>query len=240
MPFELEDLDLAREEVGHELEALDDVDRLEQLLALLGGHVRAVRDHVGQQARFGDVASGDGGLGRHRRPVGDVLLDLRLDRAHEGLDLDARRRRIGQFLDGGHDVRAGLGEAIHAQAALALDDGTDGSVLELDDLGDLGERAHRVELARAGDVLLVGLALRDQRDGPTRRDGGVQGRDALVATDLERNDHLREDDRLAQSDKRKVPGGSLLVVPLLFDWGPLRRHQALLWCVAAGPAVMIP
>ena len=34
--LQLEDLDLVREEVGDELEALDDVDRLEQLLALLG------------------------------------------------------------------------------------------------------------------------------------------------------------------------------------------------------------
>ena len=57
--LQLEDLDLVREEVRDELQALDDVDRLEQLLALLGGHVRAVGDHVGQQPRLGDVARGD-------------------------------------------------------------------------------------------------------------------------------------------------------------------------------------
>ena len=77
--------------VGDELEALDDVDRLEQLLALLGGHVRAVGDHVGQEAGLGDVARGDRGLRRDGRAVGDVLLDLGLDGAHERLDLDARR-----------------------------------------------------------------------------------------------------------------------------------------------------
>ena len=49
--LELEDLDLVGEEVRDELEALGDVDRLEHLLALLGRHVRAVGDHVGQQAR---------------------------------------------------------------------------------------------------------------------------------------------------------------------------------------------
>ena len=87
--LQLEDLDLVREEVRDELQALDDVDRLEQLLALFGGHVRAVGDHVGQQARLGDVASGDGGLRRDRRAVGDVLLDLGLDRAHQRLDLEA-------------------------------------------------------------------------------------------------------------------------------------------------------
>ena len=65
--------------VGDELEPLDDVDRLEQLLALLGGHVRAVGDHVGEQARLGDVARGDGRLRRHRGARLDVLLDLALD-----------------------------------------------------------------------------------------------------------------------------------------------------------------
>src|SRR6476620_4904527 len=58
--LELEDLDLMGKEVGDELEALGDVDRLEHLLALLRGHVRAVRDHVGEQARLADVAGGDG------------------------------------------------------------------------------------------------------------------------------------------------------------------------------------
>ena len=90
--LELEDLDLAGEEVADELQALDDVDRLEELLALLGRHVRAVGDHVGQQARLGDVAGGDGRLRRDRRAVRDVLLDLGLDRPHQGLDLEAGRR----------------------------------------------------------------------------------------------------------------------------------------------------
>ena len=50
--LELEDLDLAGQERGDELEALDDVEGLEQLLALLGGHVRAVGDHVREEARL--------------------------------------------------------------------------------------------------------------------------------------------------------------------------------------------
>ena len=91
LPLELEDLDLAGEERGDELQPLLDVDRLEQLLALLGRHVGAVGHHVGEEAGLGDVAGGDGGLGRHRGAVGDVLLDLRLDAADERLDLDARR-----------------------------------------------------------------------------------------------------------------------------------------------------
>ena len=89
LALQLEDLDLAAEEARDELQPLGDVDRLEQLLALLGGHVRAVGDHVGEQARLGDVARRDGGLRRHRRARLDVLLDLALDGAHQRLDLEA-------------------------------------------------------------------------------------------------------------------------------------------------------
>ena len=50
-------------------------------------------------------------------------------------------RLVGELLDARREVRLGLGEAVHAQARLALDDRPDGAVLELDDLGDLGQRA---------------------------------------------------------------------------------------------------
>ena len=146
--LELEDLDLAGEERGDELEALDDVERLEQLLALLGGHVRAVGDHVGEEAGLGDVARRDRGLGRHRGARLDVLLDLALDRAHERLDLDALGLLVGQDLHARRDERVAALEGDEAESLLSLDDGPHGAVLRLDDLGDLGQRADRVELVR--------------------------------------------------------------------------------------------
>ena len=91
-----------------------------------------------------------------------------------------------------------------AQALLALDDGANRAVLELDDLGDLGQRADLVQLGRVGDVLAVRLALGDQRDRRAVGDGLVERLDRLVAADLERHDHLREDDRLAQRDERQL------------------------------------
>ena len=98
----------------------------------------------------------------------------------------------------------GLAEAVQAQPRLALDDRTDRAVLELDDLGDLGQRADVVELGGIVDVLLLGLALGDERDGSALGDRGVERVDALLAADLERDDHLREDDRLPECDERQV------------------------------------
>ena len=95
-------------------------------------------------------------------------------------------------------------EAEDAQAALALDDRPDRAVLELDDLGDLGQGADGVELGGVVDVLLLGLALGDERDGPALGDRGVERVDALLAADLERDDHLREDDGLPERDEREL------------------------------------
>ena len=148
-----------------------------------------------------DVAGGDGGLRRDRGAVRDVLLDLGLDRAHQRLDLEAVGALVGELLDGRPQVRLGRGEAEDAQAALALDDGPDRPVLELDDLGDLGQGADGVELGGIVDVLLLGLALGDQRDGSAVGDRGVERVDALLAADLERDDHLGEDDGLPQGDE---------------------------------------
>ncbi len=75
--LELEDLDLLGEELARQPQPIRDVDGLQQLLALLGRHLRAVGRHVGQQAAVDDVAGGDRHLRRDRCAAVDVLLDLR-------------------------------------------------------------------------------------------------------------------------------------------------------------------
>ena len=202
--LQLEDLDLVGEEVGDELEALGDVDGLEHLLALLGRHVGAVGHHVGEESGLADVACGNGGFRWDRRAIGNVLLDLGLDRAHQRLDLEAVGALVGELLDRRAQVRLGGAEVEDAQAPLALDDRTDRPVLELDDLGDLRQGADGVELGGVVDVLLLGLTLRDERDRAAVGDRGVERVDALLAADLEGNDHLREDDGLPERDEREL------------------------------------
>ena len=207
LALQLEDLDLASEEAGDELQALDDVDRLEQLLALLGGHVRAVGDHVGEQARLGDVAGGDGRLGRHRRAGLDVLLDLRLDGADQRLDLDVRwpaaslststRAKMNGSARRSRAARRRCWPWTMARtvpscscttwailASVPTSYSSDGSLMS-------SRSAWRCVTSAMGE--LVG-------------DGLVQRLDRLVPADLERHDHLREDDRLAQRDERAARG----------------------------------
>ena len=197
LALQLEDLDLMRQEGRDELQPLVDIDCLEQLLALLRTHVRAVGDHVGEQPGLGDVARGDGRLWWNGCARLDVLLDLALDGAHQRLNLQAGRGLFLEQLDAGEDERLRSDELDQAQALLALDDGAHGAVLKLDDLGDLGQGADGVQLGWVADVLRVGEALGDQRDRRAVGDGLVERLDRLVATDLEGHDHLREDDRFA-------------------------------------------
>jgi hypothetical protein len=48
------------------------------------------------------------------------------------------------------------------------------------------------------------LALRDERDGAALGDRCVERVDALLAADLERDDHLREDDGLPERDEGEL------------------------------------
>jgi hypothetical protein len=75
---------------------------------------------------------------------------------------------------------------------------------ELDDLGDLRQGADGIELGGVVDVLLLGLALGDERDRAAVGDRRVERVDALLAADLEGNDHLREDDGLPERDEREL------------------------------------
>ena len=147
--LELEHLDLLGEELAGQAQPIGHVDRLEQLLALLGRHLGAVGGHVGQQPAVDDVACGDRHLRRDRRAAVDVLLDLTVDRGHQRLDLERLLGRVVDDLDACLEMRLGLEQVEQPDAALALHDGADGPVLETDDLGDLRQRADRVQLVDA-------------------------------------------------------------------------------------------
>ena len=136
-------------------------------------------------------------------PAVHVLLDLAVDRGHQRLDLERLLGRVVDDLDARLEVRLGLQQVEQPDAALALDDGADRPVLEADDLRDLGQRADAVQLVDAVDLLLLAGALGDERHRLGCADGAVEGLDAAVAADLQRHDHLGEDDGVAERDERQ-------------------------------------
>ena len=107
------------------------------------------------------------------------------------------------LLDAGLEVRLGLDQVEQADALLPLDDGADRPVLEADHLGDLGKRADRVDLVDAVDLFGLVAALGDERHRRARAHRAVERLHAPVATDLQRHDHLGEDDGVAQGHHRQ-------------------------------------
>ena len=187
LALELEDLDLAGEEAGDELEALD---RRRSSRGAPGaarwscrGCRRPCRRGGPGSVMLRAATAASGGTGAPLATYCSIWAwTVRIER----LDLDARwawRR--------GAPRRARRGAATcwakpwTRMPALALDDGPDGAVLELDDLGDLGEGADGVQLGRVGDVLLLrpgagsrarsGRRSRRPRSGPRRSSRGRPG-----------------------------------------------------------------
>src|SRR5438876_974182 len=178
LALELQHLDLLGQELADQAEPIRHVDRLEQLLAQLGAHLRAVGHHVGQQAGIGDIASGDRDLGRNRGPGRHVLLDLSLDGSHQGLDLQGLRMGVVDCLDARLEMWLDLQQVEQPDALLSLHDGADGAVLQANDLGDLGQRADAVQLVDAVHLFGLGAALRDQRHRGAGTHRAIQRLDA--------------------------------------------------------------
>ena len=90
-----QDLDAVRQKPRDAVEAGIDVDRLQDLLLLVGRRVHEGRDHVGERAGLLDALDRrDQLLGRLRQELQSLeRLPLEVDEAR--LDLVGRRRRLG-------------------------------------------------------------------------------------------------------------------------------------------------
>src|SRR6266540_7048012 len=93
--LQLEDLVLLRQEHAEVAQPLDDVARLEQVLALLQREIRARCDEVGEVRRVVGVLRGHRELGEDGAAVVDVALEQRLHAAQLGLTLDG----VAEVLD---------------------------------------------------------------------------------------------------------------------------------------------
>ena len=168
-------------ELERELEALGDVERLEQLDLLLEGEVGGVAGGVGQRAGLGDRAQERGDAAVVAAQLEDLLDDgavLALELAGAAVDRDV----VGALLDldaqaAGGSVLGGAGDA----AGDAVSSGAAAAAGQADALGDLGDRADLGELA---------VVARDEQD-------------ALLVADVDGQRHVHggEDDGVVERDE---------------------------------------
>ena len=161
--------------------------------------VEVARREVGEAARVLEVGGDHHHLGRDPLAERDGAVEALLDAAHQRLDLEALLGGGGLLdaLDLGLQVRLGLADVLDAGARQALDEDADAAVGQLEHPHDDGRGADAVEVGLAR-VLDRAVALRHQHDDAALGERAVDRQDALVAPHRQRQDDVREDDRVLE------------------------------------------
>jgi hypothetical protein len=199
---DLQDVDLVLELLEELLEALVDVDEVEHRLLVLELERQVRGDRVGQPA--GVVDAGDRGqdLRRDLLVQLDVLVELLRHGAAQGLDLALCSTSGGTGVTSETKYSPLSVTPVRDRALDALDEHLHRAVGELQHLQDRRDAADLEHVVGLGLVLAGGL-LRDQHDLAAGFHRDLERLDRLRAADEHGNDHVREDDDVAQGQQRQ-------------------------------------
>ncbi len=235
---DLEDRDLALDELVEPLEPLGRLGLLEQLLLVLQLERDVRDDRVGEATGIIDRLHRDQHLGLDALVELDVVLERALHRAHERRGLGGGVVGLDEVLDLAHEERVRLLEALDERAALALDEDLDGAVGQAQQLDDVRDRADREDVLLAR-VVGLGLLLRREHQLAIARHRLLERVDRLLAPHEQRHHHVREHDDVAERKEGQVPrpGAARVVV----SHGPtLGRGGAVARFVHSGSVARLP
>ena len=154
-------------------------------------------DGVGELGEIGDRLHDADDLGRDLLVELHIALEVGHDRARQCLRLDRFRIGVGERNRGRFVVLAAIGVFLHARTLEPFDQHLHGAVGKLQELKHAGERTGLVN--GIGRRIIVGrVLLRREHDQRVVLHHLFERADRLLATDEERNDHVREDDDVAQ------------------------------------------
>ena len=163
-------LDLLGQKLVQLLQPVHDAGRFQQLLLVVGGQEGQRRSHkIHQPGRLLDVRGDGPQFVGERRRLGDDLLELLDDVAHQGFKARrGRRRHVLQRLHLGHHKGLGLGIAHQAHAAYALGKDKTALVGHAHNFVHGGQGSHGVQIGRLGRVQ-ARIQLRRHHDLPAPR-----------------------------------------------------------------------
>ena len=121
-------LQLARQDLGEAAQPLGDVDRLEQLLLLLGLQTQGSGDQVRERARVLDVRDHDLKLFREVGHLVDDVGERLLDVARQGRQLRRGLDDVRELRDLGDQIRVGRDPAVDPHPLPTLDQHPQGPV----------------------------------------------------------------------------------------------------------------
>ena len=191
-------LELAGQDLRQAPQPLGHVDLLEQLLLLLGREPQRAGDQVGR-GRWGPSTlatitwSSSGRYGTCSTMSVNVCWTLRISAVSSGVCLTTS----GAAADLRDQIRLGPDPAFDPDALATLDQHPQRPVRHADHPRDDAEHAHRVQIL-GRRRLDVGRAAGDHRDRPVSAQHLVDQLDASLLTDVQRDQHVRERDRVAQ------------------------------------------
>ncbi len=195
--LDLQHRDLALHQAQHLLEARGHGQRLQDALAIgdLDGEMRSHR--VGELGEIGDRLHDADDLGRDLLVELHIALEVGHDRARHRFGLDRLRIGVGECNGGRLVIVGAIGVFLHARTLEPFDQHLHGAVGELQELQHAGERTGLVN--GIGRRIIVGrVLLRREHDQGIVLHHLFERADRLLAADEERNDHVREDDDVAQ------------------------------------------
>ena len=203
--FDLQDVDLGFELREQAIDTVADALHLQHFLLLLELERQVGGDGVGQTAGILDAGDRRQNLRRNLLVQLDELVELGDHGAAHRLDLMVFDARLRQRDGGRHENRGLHLDGLDAGALRAFDQHLDGAVGQLEHLQDVGEAADAVEILRLR-LILGGGFLGQQQDALAAFHRHFERLDGFRATDEERNDHVREDDHIAQRQQRQFDG----------------------------------
>ncbi len=223
--LDLQHRDFALHQAEHLFQPLGNRRRLQDHL-LVGNLDRKMRSHgVGELGIVLDLLDHTNHLGRHFLVELHIVFEFVDHRACERFGLDLLAAGVRKHDGVGLVVFGTVGITLDLGARSALHQHLDGAVGQLEQLQHAGERSDFVDGAGCR-IVVGGVLLRREQDERVRAHHLFERLDRLLPPDEERDDHVREDDDVAQGQYRVGPG--------------LAGNERRLWlCAGHGPKSLV-
>ncbi|EXI71355.1 MAG: hypothetical protein AW07_03687 [Candidatus Accumulibacter sp. SK-11] len=190
----------AAEQAGeHDIEPLRQIDGFENELPVEQFELADAGHQVGECTGLGDAPDRADQLLRNLRQVLQDFDRPLADADHSCLDLAVRRLGLVDPLGARHRERVTRQVAADAKTLQPLADDNVGIVGQGDIAQDVGHCADPAQILRTG-LLDFGVPLQQDADRPIALDRLLRGKDRLLATDGQRQDHSRKQHRVANRD----------------------------------------
>jgi hypothetical protein len=199
---ELDQLELAREDLGQPPKPLRHVALLEQLLLLLGFDAERPGDQVSQLAGVVEVRDRELQL---LGQVGELLDDAGeggLHVAAQALELGRLDELVRRLRDPRHQVGRGGDEVAELHTLPALHEDADGAVRHLHHPRDDSDHAHAIDVVGSG-LLRTRFSRGDHHHHPVAGEDVVDELDRPLLAHGERQDRVGERDAVAQRQHRQ-------------------------------------